>query len=250
LLPIRVTDDDANAIAPRAAFIRAKESGARVITNSWGGDQTLPPPAHMSIEQQVMASEIADAIEQGIVVIFSAGNSQFSVEPQVPGVVAAGGAHLDQHSNLTASDYCSAYRSPWFAGRSVPTVCGVVGLLPRAQTLMLPVSPGSDRDVGESRTDAQHNPGDGTAPNDGWARFSGSSAAAPQIAGAVAVLLGAMPTLTPQQVITALRSTATDVIIGRSHPRFNEHAGIGDDVATGAGLINVSAALDFARSQF
>ena len=37
-----------------------------------------------------IAAEILDAIEQGVLVIFSAGNGQFSVEPQVTGVLAAG----------------------------------------------------------------------------------------------------------------------------------------------------------------
>jgi subtilisin family serine protease len=46
-------------------------------------------------------------------------------------------------------------------------------------------------------TDDQGNAGDGTPPNDGWSLFSGTSAAAPQIAGAAAVLLSAKPKLTP-----------------------------------------------------
>ncbi|MDO0917099.1 S8 family serine peptidase [Streptomyces sp. DT2A-34] len=48
---------------------------------------------------------------------------------------------------------------------------------------MLPIPPGCTIDAEESDAD------DGTSRNDGWALFSGSSAAAPQIAGAAALLL-------------------------------------------------------------
>ncbi|MCL6739358.1 S8 family serine peptidase [Streptomyces neyagawaensis] len=80
--------------------------------------------------------------------------------------------------------------------------------------------------------------------------FSGTSAAAPQVAGAAAVLLGARPELNPAQVVEALATTAVDVTIGANHPRFNRPARIGPDEATGAGLVNVDAALSFALDGF
>jgi hypothetical protein len=64
-------------------------------------------------------------------------------------------------------------------------------------------------------------------------------------------LLGAKPNLTPAHVIEALTSTATDVVVGHSFPqRFNSPAGPGLDLATGAGIINVGAALQFALDRF
>ena len=50
------------------------------------------------------------------------------------------------------------------------------------------------------------------------------------------------PGATPAEVAQALSSTAVDVRVGRNHPRFNHPAGPGRDLATGFGLINVSAA--------
>ena len=77
---------------------------------------------------------------------------------------------------------------------------------------------------------------DETTTSDGWGVFSGTSAAAPQLAGVCALLLQKHPTLTPAQVKAALRATATDVIAGSSF--MGQPAGPGIDNATGAGLVN------------
>jgi subtilisin family serine protease len=121
---------------------------------------------------------------------------------------------------------------------------------PRAQYLMLPVQPGCKLDKDESVFD-QGEAGDGTTGTDGWALFSGTSAAAPQVAGAAALVLSAKPGLKPAQVIEALSNTAIDVLIGHSFPqRFNEPAGPGPDNATGYGLVNAAAAVEYAKSHF
>jgi subtilisin family serine protease len=115
----------------------------------------------------------------------------------------------------------AATRAP---GTKVPTVCGLVGLRPRAQYLMLPVPPGCLLDAAQSEADPPQDPeGDGTLTNDGWALFSGTSAAAPQVAGAAALLLGAKPQLTPAQVADCLTHTAIDVTVD-CHPRFSNEA--------------------------
>jgi subtilisin family serine protease len=84
--------------------------------------------------------------------------------------------------------------------------------------------------------------GDETGPADGWLVASGSSAATPMVAGAAAVLLSARPSLTPTELRHALCSTCRDVTQGVS--ASGEAAGIGPDAATGAGLLDVTAALD------
>ncbi|MFF7266392.1 S8 family serine peptidase [Streptomyces sp. NPDC008159] len=261
LRPYRASDNSGNLTGAFTAFIRAKADcraaragGApQVLTNSWGGSRTFPPVGPPTETDNVFALEIRDAIEQGVTVVFSAMNGQFAMEPQVPGVLSVGGVFVGPGLELRASDYASGYASPWFEGVVVPVVSGLVGMRPRAQYLMLPVPPGCALDVSESRAqgDGQRpERGDDTAPNDGWALFSGTSAAAPQVAGAAAVLLGARPELTPAQVIEALAATAVDVTIGANHPRFNRPARIGPDEATGAGLVNVDAALSFALDGF
>jgi subtilisin family serine protease len=252
LQPIRGTDNAGNFVGVITAFLKGKELSPKIMTNSWGGDEDYLPLGPPSKTDLALAAEIQDAIENGILVIFSAGNGQFSIEPQVPGVLAAGGVFLDQAGRLQASNYASGYQSPWFDGVIVPTVCGLVGQQPRAQYLMLPVQPGCQLDQTESVIDQDSgDPADGTNAADGWALFSGTSAAAPQVAGAAALILEAKPDLKPAQVIEALSKTAVDIVAGFSFPqRFNEPAGPGLDKATGWGLINASAAVDYALNTF
>jgi len=251
LQPIRASDDSGQLVAAIGGFLKAKALKPAILTNSWGGDLDFPPSSNqLSPDDAAIALEIKHAVESGIFVVFSAGNGQFSIEPQVPEVFAAGGVYMDSNMALQASNYASGYQSPFFANRNVPDACGLVGLLPRAAYIMLPVAPGCELDVEQSRTDEQGNPGDGTPPNDGWALFSGTSAAAPQIAGVAAMLLSAKRKLTPAQIKEALNKTAIDVTAGRCHPRFNFAAGPGPDVATGFGLVNAAEALKYVLTQF
>jgi len=111
---------------------------------------------------------------------------------------------------------------------------------------MLPIPPGCPIDVNESVAAHGDTP-DGTTGADGWGLFSGTSAAAPQLAGAAAVILGARAGLAPAQVTKALVDSAVDVRHGRCHPRFNYPAGPRHDRATGAGLVNVAEAVKRAQ---
>jgi subtilisin family serine protease len=245
LQPFRAADNAGNLVGAIAGFVRAKQSNPGVLTNSWGGDGPFPPPPAPPAADRALILEIRDAIARGIVVVFSAGNGQFSSEAQVPGVIAAGGVFATAGLDLRASDYASGYHSPWFGGVDVPTVSGLVGMRPRASYIMLPIPSGCPIDVERAAAGTGTglgDPPDGTTANDGWALFSGTSAAAPQVAGAAAVLRAIKPGATPAQVTQALSATAVDVIVGRCHPRFNNPAAPGRDLATGFGLINVSAA--------
>ena len=90
--------------------------------------------------------------------------------------------------------------------------------------------------------------GDETANNDGWAAFSGTSAAAPQLAGAAALVKQAFPRLNPAQVRSILMNTARDVTTGHC----NTHSGgfpatVGPDTATGNGLVDAEKAALVAR---
>ena len=253
LQAIRASNNQGNLVGAIAGFLQAKDLNpkARIITNSWGGDGPFPPFGPPDEFELAWAAEILDAIEQGMLVVFSAGNGQFSIEPQVPGVLAAGGTFLDPTGNLRASDYTSGYASPWFDDVNVPTASGLVGMRPRAQYIMLPVQPDCELDREESEPDPPVDPSsDGTLHNDGWALFSGTSAAAPQLAGVAALILGVKPQLSPAQVIEALTKTAVDITAGSCHPRFNNPATSGSDLATGTGLVDAAAAVQFALDNF
>jgi len=250
---IRASDDIGFLVATFGGFVKAKNLHPQIITCSWGSNYGDYPPAPPwdSVDEadKALCLEIAHAVEEGIVVIFSAGNGEFGPEPQAPGVISAGGVYMGPTGSLVASDKASGYDSPWFGGVRVPTVSGLVGLSPRAQYIMLPVPPGSLIDVLESR-DKPQEVGDGTQPDDGWAMFSGTSAAAPQLAGVAALMIGAKSNLTRSQIKEAMVNTATDVISGTCHQRMGNPAMLGPDLATGAGLVNAKAAFDYIQQMF
>jgi subtilisin family serine protease len=115
---------------------------------------------------------------------------------------------------------------------------------PKAIYIMLPVEAGDEIDVGNAG--GAFPDGDETASDDGWAAFSGTSAAAPQLAGVVALMKQVAPSLGPSQLRAALTATARDVVAGTSSPVFPLNAGLsaapGPDDATGAGFVDAFAA--------
>ncbi len=250
LQPIRATDESGHLVGAIGGFLTAKQDSPDIMTNSWGGDGTYPPTGAPDAYDIAWAAEIIDAVEKGIFVVFSGGNGSFSIEPQVPGVLAAGGVYMTGDLEMQASNYTSGYPSPWYANVTVPDVCGLVGVSPRAQYIMLPVQPGCELDIFESQPTTGDPIGDGTMTHDGWALFSGTSAAAPQLAGVAALILSAKPGLSPAQVTKAMTKTATDVRSGYCHPRFNFPARIGHDNATGHGLVDASDAVQYAIDHF
>ncbi len=200
-------------------------TGARISNNH------LPqlPNSLVALE-----AEIEAAVDAGVVVVFSAGNGHVAFPGMMPEVISAGGVFVDEDGSMRASDYASAFVSKIYPGRIVPDLCGLVGEAANgASYIMLPVDPGCELD--------QLN--DGTTAGEGWGVFSGTSAAAPQLAGVCALLLEKDPSLTPGDVKSVLRRSSRDVVLGSSNPASNENngpipAGFGNDGATGAGLVD------------
>lgn len=227
-------------------FNKAVELRPDIISCSWGFDERDRRP--LSASERTLSAAIANAVSQGVAVVFSAGNGHFGFPGQHPDVISAGGVFVDADGRMNASDYASGFESPLFPGRKVPDVCGLVGMQPRAQYIMLPVEPGDELDVEEARIDPRSGSTivDGTAPRDGWARFSGTSAAAPQLAGICALLKQANSSITPQKMKEILMNTAVDITQG--HNAQHEPAGPGNDLATGSGLANAERAVQVARN--
>ncbi len=250
------TGESANAFAtaPDIEFTMVKNHGANltggfntavnlapgVISCSWGYSVKQGP---LPAVHHALAASVAQAVASGIVVIFSAGNGHYGFPGQHPDVISAGGVYMEPSGELRASNYSSGFESEIYPGRKVPDVSGLVGQVPSAAYIMLPVEP-FDQIDGESHG-GEHPELDETKQDDGWAAFSGTSAAAPQIAGVCALIKEACPALTPAQVKDILRRTARDVTKGSNIHR--ERARRGPDLATGAGLVDAEKAVRSAR---
>lgn len=226
-------------------FQQALTHNPQIISCSMGfdlrsqvdGTQQSELPGSMA----ALEAEIQAAIAKGIIVVFSAGNGHFSFPGMMPNVISAGGVFVDENGGMQASNYASAFPSKIYPGRFVPDFCGLVGMLPNAAYIELPIPPGSEIDRQESQS------GDGTGPNDGWGVFSGTSAAAPQLAGVCALLLEKNPGLSPSDAKAILRRTARSVTRGSANPassddNVGEPANTGDNGAAGAGLVDALAA--------
>jgi len=204
--------------------------------NNGGKHYTSLPNSLKALEMEIKAIE-----DSGTIVVFSAGNGHVAFPGMMPEVVSAGGAYVAEDGAMRASDYASAFASQIYPNRSVPDVSGLVGLADNgARYIMLPLQPRCEID--------RQNP-DGTAKDDGWATISGTSAAAPQLAGAIALLLQKNPGLTTDDIKAAFAQTSRDVVDGNANPASNEtNGGVPasqePDGATGSGLVDLAAALD------
>lgn len=232
-----------NFVNSIGAFNAAVALNPVIISCSWGSSKMNPP---LSASDQALAAAIANAVRQGIIVVFSAGNGHWGFPGQHPDVISAGGVYMHPDGSFEATPYASGFASNIYPGRKVPDVCGLVGLPPRAQYIMLPVEPNDYLD--SSLSGGAHPNGDETVNNDGWAAFSGTSAAAPQLAGVCALMKQACSRLSPGQVRDILKKTARDITAGNCSPSTGGHPAIpGPDLATGSGLADAFRATLIAR---
>jgi subtilisin family serine protease len=218
------------------SFNAAVTQAPHVISCSWGSSIQQGP---LSAADQALAAAIAAAVARGIIVVFSAGNGHWGFPGQHPDVISAGGVYMDEQGRLQASNYSSGFASQIYSGRKCPDASGLVGMTPAAAYIMLPIEPGDEIDT--TRAGGAFPAKDETAPNDGWSTFSGTSAAAPQLAGVCALLKQANPAITPAQARKALKDTARDVTAGTG--ALGQQARPGYDLATGAGLVDAEAAV-------
>jgi hypothetical protein len=242
LKPVKAATAAGALVNMTAAFNAAVALNPAIITNSWGSNIQFGP---LSAAMQARAAAVAAAVAAGIVVVFSAGNGSWGFPGQHPDVISVGGVDIRQDGSLRASDYTSGFMSNIFPGRRVPDLSGLVGMRPRAQSIMLPVPEGCTLDA--DLAGGNHPNGDETTGNDGWAAFSGTSAAAPQVAGVVALIKQACARLTPAEIRDILMSTARDVTTGTNHPNFGNAAVAGPDTATGNGLVDAHKAVLVAK---
>ncbi|MEO6531705.1 MAG: S8 family serine peptidase [Specibacter sp.] len=242
LFPVKTATAAGALVNVTAAFNAAAALGPDIITNSWGSDIRFGP---LSAANQALAAAVAAAVSGGITVVFSASNGGWGFPGQHPDVISVGGVFRERSGALRASNYTSGFMSNIYPGRRVPDVSGLVGMLPRAMYIMLPIPEGCAIDVGNGGGTFPN--GDQTLTNDGWAAFSGTSAAAPQIAGVCALIRQACSRLDPAAIRDVLMTTATDVTVGTNHPNFGNAAVVGPDTATGNGLVDAHRAVLIAK---
>lgn len=207
----------------------------RVLCCPWSMDYQGP--------NTYLESLINAAIDDGVIVLFGAGNGKQAWPGDMPSVISVGGVYVEPSLATRPSSYTSWYQSQRYAGRLVPDVCGVSGDRPRGVFLPLPVPPMSDldQDYGMRR----YPMGDHISPTDGWVFASGSSAATAQVAGIAALLLQktrtAGRTIDQAAVKNLLKSGASPLNI-TNNSLFQGSTGVGQ-VPIHPGTVNASTSL-------
>lgn len=195
----------------------------RVITNSWGSSGEFDPDNPVNVSSKL-------AYDRGIVVLFSAGNSgpyEWTLTP---------------------------YAAPWVITVAAGTIYGGIadfssrGLKDESYTFELngvswkyenkPTITAPGESITSTRTQGPVTvlEEDGTiepAYIPFYCKLSGTSMSCPHVAGIVALILEANPTLNPSEVKQIIEQTATNM------PGF-------EDWEVGAGYVNAYAAVDMA----
>jgi hypothetical protein len=223
---------------PQIAMEEAVAAGADIISCSWG----------WADEQRFECVEkaIRSIVARGKIVIFSTGNGTMFWPATMPEVLAVGGVYVGQDNQPEASNYASGFTTNFsnYQGRTVPDVCGLCGQGPRGVYIMLPCPPGSLAD--REYAGKVFPNGDQTPKDDGWFGGSGTSSAAAQIAGVVALMVERARTLGRPPLDTArvkqlLQQSATPVQKGKNAQ--GEPATGHPNLAVGFGLVNAAAAV-------
>jgi hypothetical protein len=209
---------------PTLAFKTAVDMRPDIITCSWGYNVDRPDVSSMPNWVKPLHLAVLDAVSKGITVCFSAGNGHYGFPGSMPEVISVGGTVVTENLTYAATRYSSGFKSTWFPGRRTPDVCGLCGTERNNDYIVLPV---------QLKAELER--------ENGWGAFSGTSAAAPMVAGVCALLKQADPGLTGDDIKNILKFTARDITEG-----INAHgkkAAAGPDDATGFGLVNAERAL-------
>lgn len=149
--------------------------------------------------------KIRELVEQhNIMVIYASGNynpqqaGYIHLEPQFGNVFSVGGAYYNGET-LTASNAAHGFpdRYPNASPlKGIPDTCGIVGPQAHLDFIIVPQPPTAVR------------------PDGDWEAQSGTSLAAPQIAGVCALIKQAFPAATPAQMKEILQKTAEPIVAG------------------------------------
>jgi len=222
---------------PQDALEDAAAAGVDIISCSWGWDREQVFP--------LVQASLLSIIAEGKIVLFAAGNGQYSWPGSEPNVISIGGVYSDEQGALQVSNYASGYMSGMFPNRRIPDVSGLCGQRPKAIYIVMPTQPANTMDD-EFSTGGAYPNGDETTASDGWLGASGTSSATPQIAGVVALMVqkarAAGRTLNPADAKDALARSCRPITTGRNAMGFPP---VGQpNTAVGFGLVDATAALN------
>lgn len=183
----------------------AADCGAQVVNNSWGG----------SNRTRAFRDVLEYGTAKGVTYVFSSGNSYragnrpswpVSYSTELAGVIGVGATSND--NRRTAFSSAGNYVTVAAPGGTI------FSTVPRAQ-----------------------------APNNPYAFLQGTSMAAPNASGVVALIYQARPNITPEQVRQVLTWSANGTITGQnSKPDYPTGGGFG------YGIVDAEAAVDYARN--
>jgi len=217
----------------------AVANGARIINMSLGGEGAI---------STTLRNAIVSATNQGVLFTIAAGNEGAAAtataaakginptepaivagDPGVNGRVVAVGA-IDNAGNMaTFSNRAGSTANFYLLAPGVRvTTAGV------DDNVRLPSSPSCSASVTTSCNDLDND-------GDYW-RSSGTSFAAPAVAGALALMLELFPNITPQNALAALLTTADDFVTTTPDAITGLAAGAGTDVVGGRGIMNLARA--------
>ena len=270
IMPIRIFDSlnsiiSYNSVADAITF--AKDSGADIISNSWGFrtiDINFSP---------VIKDAIIDAVNngrngKGCIVIFSAGNTAdlsdnregfigfpANINIEVDGVIVVGAS--DRNDNqANYSPISILYGDEWLLPRSRIDVvapshsaysCQISSENFEVWSLdipgnMLGDNPVSRTDCGRELLQFFYDPASGTNFDAYTGRFGGTSASCPQVAGVAALMLSVNPNLTQLEVAQIIKSTARKAG-NYSYQNYPDFPDGNWSIELGYGVINAHAAV-------
>lgn len=231
-----------------------------IISNSWGRiwDKKKYPNMTMKklknlVETKKITSNtlkefvdldivINQGIQDGVTFVFAGGNGPecYAFPASHPDVIAVGGVYVGEDGQKEASNFASSFTSNLYPNRNVPDFCGIVGNEEDHDNLlkghiMLPTPRYSNYEGKSLPLKYQ---------NKGWGIFSGTSSAAPQIAGIIALMLSINPNLSTEEIREILSNTSSNnsdntedhIVGGKTAMGVEPH--VGKNLAIGAGLVN------------
>lgn len=210
-------------------FDSQSESRIIAINNSYGTPTTFDPTGTLTIDASDIDSSadidslindlsllsanfvqsVKDTLEAGVIMVWAAGN-EGNAHPSIQAGLTRGfdGVGEEDYDELVLVVVASNEDGTQIADYS--NRCGV------AKNFCV-MAPGTDINS--------------TFPNDTYGSLNGTSMAAPMVTGAAAVIKGAAPNLTNEEIVDIILGTATDM------------GAVGVDDVYGHGMLNLQAAL-------